>query len=311
MPCLLCCRQDNEGLLLTTPYRQLHWAYLGVVNLGLLFFPSPLQHDYRMNVIPLLQSLNDPRHILTLVAMTTLIALFVKPLMVSGNQNTSSDEYVRATPTNCGLPRWRVPGGPVPSGLVLLVVPFLPASNLFFPVGFVVAERVLYLPSMGFCLLVACSIHKVAKMTSTWYRMATWLKILVVFLIFTYSAKTISRNRDWKSKMTLYQSLLRHFPTNGYVLSNMARELKMSGRYDHAEQLYRHSLHVAPHVLPSYVNLASLLQGQSRIVEAEEVRICIYWYRNYKIPHISSRSFPFSKLLSHTSSLSFSLTLVL
>lgn len=39
--------------------------------------------------------------------------------------------------------------------LALLSLPFLPASNLFFPVGFVVAERVLYLPSMGSCLLVA------------------------------------------------------------------------------------------------------------------------------------------------------------
>ena len=37
----------------------------------------------------------------------------------------------------------------------LLLFPFLPASNLFFPVGFVVAERVLYIPSMGFSLLVA------------------------------------------------------------------------------------------------------------------------------------------------------------
>ncbi|GFX53341.1 transmembrane and TPR repeat-containing protein CG4050 [Trichonephila clavipes] len=40
-------------------------------------------------------------------------------------------------------------------GLSMCVFPFLPASNLFFPVGFVVAERVLYAPSMGFCLLVA------------------------------------------------------------------------------------------------------------------------------------------------------------
>lgn len=39
--------------------------------------------------------------------------------------------------------------------LSLIVLPFIPASNLFFPVGFVVAERVLYVPSMGFCVLVA------------------------------------------------------------------------------------------------------------------------------------------------------------
>ena len=40
-----------------------------------------------------------------------------------------------------------------------MVIPFLPASNIFFPVGFVVAERVLYLPSMGFSLLVALGIN--------------------------------------------------------------------------------------------------------------------------------------------------------
>lgn len=31
-------------------------------------------------------------------------------------------------------------------GLWLLIVPFIPASNLLFPVGFVVAERILYIP---------------------------------------------------------------------------------------------------------------------------------------------------------------------
>jgi hypothetical protein len=36
-----------------------------------------------------------------------------------------------------------------------MVLPFIPAANLFFAVGFVVAERVLYTPSMGFCMLVA------------------------------------------------------------------------------------------------------------------------------------------------------------
>jgi len=39
-------------------------------------------------------------------------------------------------------------------GLSLITFPFIPASNLLFPVGFVVAERVLYLPSMGYCILI-------------------------------------------------------------------------------------------------------------------------------------------------------------
>lgn len=38
--------------------------------------------------------------------------------------------------------------------LALLILPFLPATNLFFYVGFVIAERILYLPSVGFCLCI-------------------------------------------------------------------------------------------------------------------------------------------------------------
>lgn len=47
--------------------------------------------------------------------------------------------------------------------LALMVIPFLPASNLFFRVGFVIAERVLYIPSIGFCLLTVCGIEKLVK----------------------------------------------------------------------------------------------------------------------------------------------------
>ena len=39
--------------------------------------------------------------------------------------------------------------------LGILIFAFIPASNLFFYVGFVVAERVLYIPSVGFSLLIA------------------------------------------------------------------------------------------------------------------------------------------------------------
>lgn len=44
--------------------------------------------------------------------------------------------------------------------IILLVLPFLPATNLISYVGFVVAERCLYMPSFGFCLLIALAIHQ-------------------------------------------------------------------------------------------------------------------------------------------------------
>lgn len=48
-------------------------------------------------------------------------------------------------------------------GLAFVVVPFLPASNVFFRVGFVVAERVLYLSSIGSCLLTVLGFTLLSK----------------------------------------------------------------------------------------------------------------------------------------------------
>ena len=50
--------------------------------------------------------------------------------------------------------------------LSMMIIPFLPASNLFFPVGFVVAERILYIPSMGFCILVSLGISVLFRETA-------------------------------------------------------------------------------------------------------------------------------------------------
>ena len=51
----------------------------------------------------------------------------------------------------------------------MALIPFLPASNLLFPVGFVLAERVLYLPSLGVCLLIAMGAQRIKVFASCYY----------------------------------------------------------------------------------------------------------------------------------------------
>ena len=87
----------------------------------LLFFPYTLSYDWQMNSIPLVDSFADPRQLLTITTFITLAALTCTALCRHGNSHA---------------PLW---------GVLLLVVPFLPASNLLIRVGFVVAERILYI----------------------------------------------------------------------------------------------------------------------------------------------------------------------
>ena len=154
-------------------------------------------------------------------------------------------------------------------GLSLMVIPFLPASNLFFPVGFVVAERVLYLPSMGFCMLVAYGAYRIIESRHKW--LSHTARLCLILLLLSHCGKTLRRNRDWYSKQTLYRSLIKHYPINGHMISNLALELHRSGDDITAERLNRYAIKVAPSVPLSFVNLGSLLKQQGRLEEAEKV----------------------------------------
>lgn len=120
--------------------------------------------------------------------------------------------------------------------LSMLVFPFIPATNLFFYVGFVVAERVLYIPSMGYCLLVALGFHLIddclrqkqlrlrqqqQKERHNWKQLQASKSLRFLFrwgffiLLVVYSARTIQRNRDWNSEETLYRSGISVNPPKG------------------------------------------------------------------------------------------------
>lgn len=116
----------------STPTRQLTYNYLAAVNLRLLFLPTDLCCDWTMGTIPLVESLLDSRNFGTLAAHAMVFGLLTRAVFTKNRQNSVI----------------------IIMGLALLILPFLPASNLFFPVGFVIAERILYAPSMGFCMLI-------------------------------------------------------------------------------------------------------------------------------------------------------------
>ncbi|KAK7575684.1 hypothetical protein V9T40_011970 [Parthenolecanium corni] len=92
----------------------------------------------------------------------------------------------------------------------LLVLPFLPATNLFFYVGFVVAERVLYIPSVGYCFLVAVA-HELLERRVNFKH----FRVLFSVLIIVFSVRTLLRNKDWHSEETLYRSGIEVNPPKG------------------------------------------------------------------------------------------------
>ena len=102
--------------------------------------------------------------------------------------------------------------------LSMLVLPFIPATNLFFYVGFVVAERVLYIPSIGYCLAVAIGCHVIHDLKLRTRRLKLIFRVALVVLFLLYAARTVSRNQDWLTEESLYRSGININPPKGKTL---------------------------------------------------------------------------------------------
>uniref|UniRef100_A0A674BGY4 dolichyl-phosphate-mannose--protein mannosyltransferase n=1 Tax=Salmo trutta TaxID=8032 RepID=A0A674BGY4_SALTR len=149
--------------------------------------------------------------------------------------------------------------------LGLLSLPFLPATNLFFYVGFVVAERLLYIPSMGFCLLVAVGTRALyVRLRTRGPRIV--LLGLCAGLVLLYGIKTVLRNRDWSNEEMLYKSGISVNPAKAW--GNLGNVLKNQGKMAEAERAYRNALYYRGNMADMLYNLGLLLQENHRSSEA-------------------------------------------
>ncbi|KYN33117.1 Transmembrane and TPR repeat-containing protein 2, partial [Trachymyrmex septentrionalis] len=152
--------------------------------------------------------------------------------------------------------------------LGFLVLPFLPASNLFFYVGFVIAERILYLPSVGACLAVGAAVsgcYRIARRNGSRTRGRAVL-LGTAILIGMLSAKTLVRNADWRDEESLYRSALHVNPPKAY--GNLGSILSEQGRVTEAEEAFVQALRYRPNMADVHYNLGILQQGRKNYDEA-------------------------------------------
>ncbi|HLN52378.1 MAG TPA: tetratricopeptide repeat protein [Lentimicrobium sp.] len=83
-------------------------------------------------------------------------------------------------------------------------------SNLVAPPTGIVADRFMYVASLGFALALAWLLFKIFKadpsMQKIPSRALTYIILITLLIGIPASARTIDRNRDWKTEMTLYEA---------------------------------------------------------------------------------------------------------
>ncbi|KAK8744683.1 hypothetical protein OTU49_000568, partial [Cherax quadricarinatus] len=268
---------DNPAADCESPgVRALTFFFLPAFNTWLLLCPYTLSFDWSMEAIPLVASLADPRNLASLALYASLGLLALVSLLALRRRRLGEDAGGSETATS---------GDVTIMGLALILLPFLPATNLFFYVGFVVAERILYIPSMGVCLLVAWGAHLLHARART-ARARRLLKVALVVLFLLFSARTWTRNHDWATEENLYRSGIAINPPKAY--GNLANILSSQGKKEEAEWAYKKALSYRSNMADVHYNLGILFQEQKRYEEAlQEYKLAIQFRPRMAMAHLN------------------------
>lgn len=222
----------------------------------LLFFPLDLAADYAPGVILAVDSWTA----MTLLGGLLLIGLTALALLT---------------------PWWPAIGLPAAWFLVSMII----VSNLFFPIGILIAERTLYLPSVAVSLLVAQAWRAfLPKASVPVRRFAPAVAVVVLALL---GVRTWLRNPSWADTPAVFEKLSQDYPQSYRAQWAQASILWQQGDRNGAAFRFAFAERMYPRDSQFMVEYGSLLLELGRRDEARAL-----FERSYKMhPHIPRTTF--------------------
>jgi cytochrome c-type biogenesis protein CcmH/NrfG len=171
---------------------------------------------------------------------------------------------------------WRRPRIGFPAACFFLIL--APTSSFVPIVTEVGAERRMYLPLAGLCVLVVIGGFSLLDWAArrAWAederrasRVARWSGIAVVAIVVALlSTATVRRNRDYRSVMTLWQSAVEAMPDNPQSHVNLGNEFLIRGELQQAERHYRAALGLDPDDTLAHYNLGQVFHAREQLEPA-------------------------------------------
>jgi tetratricopeptide (TPR) repeat protein len=224
--------------------------YTYLLYFKLLVFPHPLTHDYYPKHIPIVD-FGDPVVLLSVLMHLGLVYLLFRS--------------------------WK--RNPILAfGIALYFVAFSLYSNIVFNIGTFMNERFMYLPSLGFVLILGHYLLKLSKQ-----RAALTALLAIVFLASSW--KTIDRNFAWESDLSLSTtdvltsdgSAKAHMGAGSAILEAAQKErneAKKRAMLQEAIDHFTRSLQIHPSYFPPMI-----LTGNA-LAAAEEWEASLPYYEN-------------------------------
>ena len=198
--------------------------------LWLFLWPARLSADYSFNAVPIFAWRPDWEDAKAAIALAVCLCALALAI------------------------RWRRARKPLFFFIGFFFLALLPVSNLVILIGSIMAERFMYLPSVG---LAGCVVAGIG-MLSPGRRKLAWVAAAAVCLAFV--ARTYARNLDWHDGLSLWSSAVEVAPDDAKAHNNLGYALlEFPGRLPDAIAEYRAALRIRPDYPEARYNLGNAL----------------------------------------------------
>lgn len=224
-----------------------------------MIFPLHLASDYSYNAIPVVSSFFHPETSFGIVVFAGMIA----GVFFSFRRNNL-----------------------VPLAGALFLLPYLVVSNIFFPIGTIRGDRLMYMPLAGFSLGIALFVTPFLKKRNAW--MTGAFAVLMLF----YSVRAITRNHEWRDNLSLYRADIRTVPNSTRLFTNLGYETTGEESFGY----FRRALEIWPGNTDALTGCGVRLYDLGRFGEAE------WYYRRVAtlLPNNSNAHIDYSIILKKT-----------
>jgi len=146
-------------------------------------------------------------------------------------------------------------------GLVWFTATLLPTSGLV-TTSTLMADRYLYLPGMGFGLLVALFYNELRDryLNSPHKLYPLVVRILMVVIVASWAVLSLQREFDWRDGIHLWSRVVKIYPRHDLATFNLAEAYQKRGMLQQAMEGYQKVLEINPAYGDAYVNLGVVLR---------------------------------------------------
>jgi protein O-mannosyl-transferase len=255
-----------DNVLVTAPdniHRFTTAVFIMALYIKLFFFPHPLVSDYSANQLQIVGP-GDYRFIVSL----TLLLLIFFPAILRFKKNP-----------------W------LSFGILFFGITASVSSNIFFMIGTAMSERLMYTPSLGWCIVLAYLISKITSEQSNFNSIRAFIKQnrkpvgISLLIVLAFTAKSVSRNTAWKNNYTLFatdvdlspESARTHYNLGSYIIKEEFLSGKSKSEQDSIIQKGIYELKKSVELYPAYADSWGMLGViYDRINKPDSALHCYY-----------------------------------